>query len=158
MEENSKHVLKDFLFRKKSLVIQLIKFGIVGLSNTALSYVLYMVFLKLFEHYTLFPAYDYLLSSIMTFIICIAWTFYWNNSFTFRKEDGERRNYRSAFIKTVFSYALTGLLLHNVLLYILVEVMGIAKIIAPLINLTVTVPLNFLLNKFWAFKTKGSDK
>lgn len=139
---------------KKSLIIQFIKFGIVGVSNTVLSYVLYMVFLKLFEQYALFPAYDYLLSSIMTFFICIAWSFYWNNRFTFRQEDGERRNHRRAFIKTAFSYALTGLLLHNILLYIWIEVMGIAKIAAPLINLIVTVPLNFLLNKFWAFKTK----
>lgn len=150
-------MLKDFFRSKKNTIIQFLKFGIVGLSNTVLSYVLYLLFLKGFEHYDIFSDYDYLVSSIFTFCICTTWSFYWNNKFTFGRNNGEGYNAVKAFIKTVLSYSLTGLILHNILLYVLVEYMGIAKQVVPLINLVVTVPLNFLLNKYWAFRAEEED-
>ncbi len=144
----------DRLFRNSS-VIQFIKFGIIGFSNTVLSYILYLVFLYLFEKTESFPEYDYLVSSVFTFCICTVWSFYWNNRFTFRQEEGERRNRWKVFARTVVSYSFTGLFLHNVLLYALVEWFGIWKKVVPLINLVVTVPLNFILHKYWAFRSKG---
>lgn len=155
--------IKDFgqwlchtkLFQTKlfqnSVTKQFIKFGIVGLSNTGLSYVLYLVFLFLFEKANFFGNFDYFVSSLLTFCICTVWSFYWNNRFTFKKEIGSQRNLWSSFIKTVISYSITGLFLHNALLYVFVEWVRISKHIAPLLNLIVTVPLNFVLNKYWAF-------
>ncbi|MEG2931919.1 MAG: GtrA family protein [Ruthenibacterium sp.] len=29
---------------------------------------------------------------------------------------------------------------------------GVSEWIAPVINLVITIPLNFILNKFWTFK------
>lgn len=145
---------------QSNFIQQFIKFGIVGLSNTVLSYVLYLFFLFLFEYVRAFPSYDYLVSSILTFCICTVWSYYWNNRFTFQREVGEHRNLWKSFIRTVISYSFTGLILHNILLYALVEWFGISKEIVPLINLIVTVPLNFLLNKYWAFnsgKRKTAD-
>lgn len=143
------------LFQSKlfqnSTVQQFIKFGIVGLSNTGLSYILYLLFLYIFENNDIFPSYDYIASSILTFCICTVWSFYWNNRFTFKKELGEQRKVLRPFIKTVISYSFTGLLIHNVLLYAFVEWFCVSKQIVPLLNLVVTVPLNFFLNKYWAF-------
>ena len=53
------------------------------------------------------------------------------------------------------SYAFTGLFLNSVLSILWVEIVGLPKLIAPIINLLVSVPINFLLNKFWTFKQKG---
>ena len=50
------------------------------------------------------------------------------------------------------SYAFTGLLLANVLAYVWVDLLGISKFIAPLLTLVISVPVNFFLNKLWAFK------
>ena len=150
--ENSKLFQSKLL--QSSFVRQFIKFGIIGLSNTILSYVLYLVFLKLFEKFGFFPNYDYIVSSVLTFCICSVWSFYWNNRFTFKKTEGEERNILKTFIKTVMCYSLTGLLLNNAMLYLLVEFCGLAKEIVPLLILVVTVPLNFLLNKYWAFGKK----
>lgn len=136
---------------------QFVRFGLVGISNTALSYVLYLIFLQLFEGGEIFPEYDYLVSSVLTFCICTVWSFYWNNRFTFKKKEGEQRNLWMAFVRTVISYSLTGLFLHNLLLYALVEWFEISKRIVPLINLIATVPLNFLLNKYWAFTDRGGE-
>lgn len=35
-----------------------------------------------------------------------------------------------------------------------VQVMGISQMIAPIPRLVFTIPLNFLMNKLWAFKDK----
>ena len=55
-------------------------------------------------------------------------------------------------IKTYISYSFTGLFLSSILLVLWVQVLGISEFIAPIINLLISVPLNFIINKFWAFK------
>ena len=57
-------------------------------------------------------------------------------------------------IKTYISYSFTGLFLNSILLILWVKICGISEFIAPVINLVVSVPLNFMINKFWAFKDK----
>lgn len=131
---------------------QFLKFGIVGLSNTVMSYFLYLVFLYMFEEKHIFLNYNYLVSSILTFFICSIWSFYWNNRVTFKKENNETRNFVKAYIKMILSYSLTGLFLHNTMLYVFVEFFFISKELVPLLILVVTVPVNFVLNKYWAFK------
>lgn len=54
-------------------------------------------------------------------------------------------------LKTYISYSFTGLFLSSALNWLWIDVAGLSKMIAPLINLCITVPLNFVLNKFWVF-------
>ena len=124
-------------------LMQFVKFGIVGLSNTVISYV---------QKNNLIPSVDYLAAQVIAFILSVLWSFYWNNKFVFEKADNEERNIVHALIKTYISYAFTGLFLNSILSLLWVEVFGIPKIIAPIINLLVSVPLNFIMNKFWAFR------
>lgn len=133
---------------------QFIKFGIVGLSNTLISYVIYIVCLKLFQGMEILPKNDYLVSSVIAFFLSVLWSFYWNNKYTFKAEQEEARSIWKALLKTYISYALTGLVLNNIFLYIWVQMVELSKDIAPVINLIVTVPLNFILNKYWAFKKR----
>lgn len=146
-------LFRSSLFQNR-VVQQFIKFGIIGLSNTGLSYILYLLFLFLFKRYNLFPDFDYLISSVLTFCICTVWSFYWNNRFTFKTELNEQRNVLQSFVKTVICYSFTGLFLHNALLYLFVEWCNLPKEVVPLLNLVITVPLNFAINKYWAFKTE----
>lgn len=138
---------------QSNYIRQVIKFGIVGLSNTVLSYLLYLVFLNVFENRHIFMNCDYIISSILTFWICTVWSFYWNNRITFVRKADEKRSLVKAYIKMVLSYSLTGLFLQNTMLYVLVEYWGLSKEIVPLLILIFTVPLNFLLNKYWAFRS-----
>ena len=124
------------------LLMQFVKFGIVGLSNTVI----------LFQKNNLIPSVDYLAAQVIAFVLSVLWSFYWNNKFVFEKADNEERNIVHALIKTYISYAFTGLFLNSILSLLWVEVLGIPKIIAPIINLLVSVPLNFIMNKFWAFR------
>ena len=72
----------------------------------------------------------------------------------FTNKEGEKRNLFSALMKTYATYGFTGLFLSEVLLMLWVNKLGINEYIAPIINLLVTVPLNFLMQKYWAFKEK----
>jgi len=137
--------------------MQFVKFGIVGLSNTVIAYLIYSGLLILFEKMRWFPNADYLIASVISFVLSVLWSFYWNSRKVFVVKEGEERKLLPALIKTFISYSFTGLILSNILLVIWVKVFGISKFIAPLINLVVTIPLNFIINKFWAFKTKKAE-
>ena len=130
-----------------SFFVQFIKFGIVGLSNTAISYGVYalLTFLGCF----------YLLSNVIAFIVSVFNSFFWNNKFVFKKEEGTKRNILWTLCKTFLSYAGTGLVLSNIMLFIFVEKWNMSKYIAPLLVLIVTIPLNFIINKYWAFRSKS---
>ena len=82
--------------------------------------------------------------------------YYWNNKYVFQSDQEEERVWWKVFFKTVASYAGTGLILNNILLVLWVEIIGLPEMLGPIINLFVTIPLNFLLNKYWAFRKKGS--
>ena len=67
-------------------------------------------------------------------------------------EEGERRSLFPALIKTYVSYSFTGLFLNSLLMFLWVRVFHISEYLAPIFNLLISVPINFLINKFWAFK------
>ena len=131
--------------------IQFVKFGIVGVSNTLLSYVINVAALLALSPFRL--TWDYFAANVIAFVLSVAWSFFWNNKYVFKPAEGEKRNIWAALLKTYISYAVTGLALANILSYIWVDVIGISKYIAPLLNLVISVPVNFLLNKLWAFKS-----
>lgn len=148
-------VLFDILIRKLHVpflenhwqeVIRFVRFGCVGLSNTVISYVIYLFGIAL--------GMNYLLSSILGFIVSIVNAFYWNNKYVFEAGEGSVGILINRFVKTFLSYAGTGLVLANVLLVIQVQYLGISEVVAPIINLLITIPLNYILNKLWAFSSK----
>lgn len=134
--------------------IQFVKFGIVGVSNTVISYVTYVLGLLLFRQLHWFGKQDYLVSQITAFIISVAWSFYWNNRFVFRLQDGEKRSIWKALLKTYIAYSFTGLFMSSTLLYVWVRFFHISEFLGPILNLIISVPVNFLINKYWAFRGK----
>lgn len=123
--------------------LQFIKFGMVGVSNTCLSYVIYYI--------GLFMGLNYQLSNAVGYFVGICNSFYWNNKYVFKEKEGEKRSLVKAFIKCFTSY-LGGYAVSVIILFVWVRVLNLSEFIAPIINIIVTVPLNFILNKLWAFK------
>ena len=126
--------------------LQFIKFGIVGVSNTLIHYFTYLI--------CIFAGCHYLIASVIGFLVSVINAFYWNNKYVFVKEENATRSLWQAFLKTFLSYAGTGLVLENVLLVIWVRFLHVPEAIAPLVTLLITIPINFILNKFWAFKDR----
>lgn len=137
--------MDDSGFMKK-LIVQFIKFGIVGVSNTLISYIVYMIGITFGVHY--------LLANFFAFAVSVVNSFYWNNRYVFKQREGEIRSPLRVFVKTALSYAGTGLVLNSILLAVQVDMLGVPEWLAPLINLVITVPLNFILNKLWAFRAE----
>lgn len=134
-----------------SKFLQFVKFCIVGLSNTIISYCIYAGTLLLLQAYRLFPQIDYLISQLFGFIVSVAWSFFWNRKYVFNTTS-KQGSWLRALIKTYISYAFTGLFLNSILSILWIEQLHVHKLIAPILNLLITIPLNFLLNKFWAFR------
>ena len=137
-------LLEKFGIRNKKdaigLLKQFIKFGIVGLSNTIISLAVYyiLVFLGVY----------YIIAHIFGFLLSVLNAYYWNHKYVFKKT---ATGNLKTFIKTFTSYGVT-FLLSTFLLYFMVSHLKISDSIAPLLNLTVTIPLNFLMNKYWSFR------
>lgn len=132
--------------------MQFVKFGIVGVSNTLISYVIYLVSLLLLNKVQLLEKNNYLIAQVIAFVLSVLWSFYWNNKMVFVLEEGKKRSIWKSLLKTYVSYSFTGLFLNSILLILWIEILGISELIAPIINLIVSVPLNFIINKFWAFR------
>lgn len=122
-------------------VRQFIKFGLVGASNTLISLAIYYLFIWINPDM-------YLIGNTIGFFVSVLNAYYWSNKYVFEKK--EKGNLKP-LIKTFISYGST-FLLSTFLLYFWVNNVGIDKTVAPIINLLITIPLNFLLNKLWAFK------
>ena len=130
----------------KASTIQFIKFGVVGVSNTLVSLAVYYVFLFIDSRL-------YLVGNIVGWIVSVANAFFWNNRYVFK--ESEEPWFRK-LIKTYISYGFT-FLLSTLLLYIEVDVLSLSPVMSPVLNLAITIPLSFLLNKFWAFSGKKKD-
>ena len=129
---------------KRDSVIQFLKFSIVGLSNTIVSYLVYAALL--------FIGVNYIFANIVSYFAGVINSFYWNNKYVFDNERSDLSSLISSFSKLLASSAFTGLIINNILLYFWVSVLGISSILGPLLNLFVTYPLNYILSKYWAFK------
>ncbi len=131
--------------------MQFMQFGFVGLSNTVVSILTYSVFVFIGIHYLVANVFSYILGTLNSY--------YWNSKYVFKVENGEKRNSVAAFIKMSISYAFTGIFLNSLLSLFWIEVLEISKYMAPFCNMMITIPLNYILNKFWAMKSgNGKNK
>ena len=138
--ESGRHVVanREPLSGKDNF-IQFIKFGLVGVSNTAVGFGVYYLLYYCGAHY--------LIANIVSWLISVFNAFYWNNKYVFRSGS----NWWITLFRTYISYG-ASLVVSTLMMYVLIEFLRVSPVIAPVICLLVTVPLNFLLNKFWAFK------
>ncbi len=123
---------------------QFIKFGLVGVSNTLLSLAVYYIFLWI-------NADLYLVGNIAGWLVSVANAFFWSQKYVFVSEKASLASTLKKLLKTYCSYGAT-FLLSTLLLYLEVDLWQWPASISPLLNLLLTVPLNFLLNKFWVFR------
>lgn len=134
----------------KTGVYQFIKFGLVGISNTLITYATYSLCVYIGIHY--------LISNAIGFFISVLNAYYWSDRFVFKKGEGESRSAIWTLAKTYVAYGSTGLLLASILLYLYVDKLHFSEYIAQLLVLVITIPLNFIINKFWSFRTQKANE
>ena len=87
----------------KSDILQFIKFGIVGVSNTLVSFAVYYIFIWIDPKL-------YLIGSALGWVVSVANAFYWNNKYVFKGGRSDRRSLLKRLGKTYVSYGATFLL------------------------------------------------
>lgn len=148
----------------KKRLFQFTKFAFVGVLNAIISWCVYAVCIRLGLHYI--PA------TAIGFSISMINATFWNRKVVFKDD---RQPWWKSFVKTYIAYSVTALFLNSLLLHLWIDVLQVgryfvpaykwllkrgirvesgrrlAEYIAPFFNYCITVPLNYVLNKFWAF-------
>ena len=148
----NQEILNRFFLAKKDLVIQFVKFGLVGISNTVISYSVEMLGYYVFFKNAGWPEPVKVFGvTALAFVISVTNSYYWNEKYVFGdKKNKTLRQHLKTYTKTVACYGVTGLVLAPCFKLCL----GMFKVpywAASLASLCLTIPLNFLLNKLWAF-------
>ena len=123
------------------MLVQFVKFGIVGISNTLLTLVVYTVLLKVFGVW-------YLAASAIGFAVGAVNGFLLNRRWTFREHVGDALTpVRWAIVQTC------GLAVNEGLLYVFVHDAHLDKLLAQLCATAVVTVSTFFANRAWTFRT-----
>ena len=144
---------------------QFIKFAMVGVSNTLISEVVYTILV--------FSRTHYLPAGFIGFSLSVLNAYYWSSRYVFR-ESSVPRVWWKMLLKTYLAY-FWGYLVNAALLVFWIDILDISRWMKPFaqwfaergwekfdetflgsvlaagINLLITVPMNFVLNKYWAY-------
>ena len=149
------------------------------MSNTVINYIVYVIFIALGAHYAV--------ANTFGFLISVLNAYFWGSRFVFKEDETkEKRIWWQVLLKTYASYAF-GFVLNTVLLAVWIDVTNIgqyfgfvgsiigamssvftflpktmtaeeiSEIVGPVINMVVTIPINFVINKFWAYRQKNKS-
>jgi len=122
------------------LVVQFLKFGIVGVSNTLLAFATYTVLLKVFGVW-------YLAASAIGFIVGATNGFLLNRRWTFKEHVGDALTpVRWGIVQGC------GLALNVLLLLALVDGAGVEKLLGQVLAIGVVTTVTFLANRAWTFR------
>lgn len=117
-----------------------IKFGLVGVLNTIINWILFILLNSMGVYY--------IISNIIAYSISTLNSYLWNSKWVF-KYTGDNVN------QTTFKFItlnIIGLVLNTIILFLLVDIIKLPKIIALIIATGVVMILNYFINKLWVFK------
>jgi len=127
------------------VLVQFIKFGIVGISNTLLTFAVYTLLLKVFGVW-------YLLASAIGFIAGATNGFLLNRKWTFADHVGDSLTpVRWAIVQGC------GLGINELLLYLFVDSAHLDKLLAQAFATAFVTVSTFFVNRAWTFRTASSS-
>jgi putative flippase GtrA len=128
--------------RRPANWLQLVRFGLVG----GVGFVVNVAVYALFVHYV---KVDYRVASVVAWLIAVLNNFILNRRWTFDARAGRAHFQALRFL--MVSLVAEGFSLS--LLTVLVEDGGFSKVPAQALAVAASMPLNFLGNKLWSFRT-----
>lgn len=161
--------LKKYLNKYSTII----KFSMVGVTNTLISEGIYAILILC--------KWNYLLAYILGQLLSVLNAFILNNRFVFCEDKNkEKRVWWKVLTKTYIAYGGT-FVLSFILLFVWVDLVRIERWCGPLsmwleqvfsismdngtigkllaegINLVMTIPINYFVNKYWAFRQKEKN-
>jgi putative flippase GtrA len=122
------------------LILQFVKFGIVGVSNTLIAFAVYTLLLKGFGVW-------YVAASGIGFAIGAVNGFLWNRAWTFKGHVGDALTPVRWFVVQG-----CGLLLDLALVYVFVDGAGLGKLFGQALTTVIVTVITFFANRAWTFK------
>lgn len=130
--------------RRPANWMQLVRFGMVG----AVGFIVNLAVYALFVHPI---GVDYRVAAVAAWMVAVANNFVLNRHWTFDARDGRARFQALRFV----CVSLVAFGCSLLLLTLLVESGGLAKVPAQAIAVVASTPLNFLGNKLWSFRSRA---
>ena len=130
--------------RRPANWLQLVRFGLVG----GVGFVVNLLVYTLFVHGA---GVEYRVASVAAWLVAVLNNFVLNRHWTFDARGGQARFQAIRFLLVSLVAEVIALLL----LTLLVEAGGIAKIPAQALAIGAVTPLNFLGNKLWSFRSRA---
>jgi putative flippase GtrA len=124
--------------------LQLVRFGVVG----SVGFVVNLAVYTLCVHGL---AIDYHAAAVISWLVAVANNFVLNRHWTFDAGDGRAHFQAMRFLIV----SLVALGISQLLLTAFVEGAGIAKVAAQALAVAASMPLNFLGNKLWSFRSEA---
>jgi putative flippase GtrA len=122
------------------LILQFVKFGIVGVSNTLISFAVFTLLLKAFGVW-------YVAASGIGFAVGAVNGFLWNRAWTFRGHVGDALTPVRWFVVQS-----CGLLVNLGLVYLFVDGVGFGELTGQAATIVIVTVLTFFANRAWTFK------
>ena len=129
-------MLKDSL---QKMAKQCVGFGIVGIFNNLICLAVYYLVIY-------FNASWYLFGNVLGFLVSTLNAYIMNSKFVFKAKKFDKLNLGKTYCAYLISLGISTLLL-----YVLVNKLQVDARLAPIFSLMVTVPFNFILNRFWVY-------
>jgi putative flippase GtrA len=121
--------------------LQLLRFGAVGASGYVVNLVVFAVCVHVLSI-------DYRLSSVLAFVVAVLNNFWWNRHWTF----GAKHAHPAGQAVRFFTVSLIAFGFSLGVLVLLVDNLGLDKVVAQSIAVISAMPLSFLGQKLWSFK------
>lgn len=120
-------------------VIRFVKFGIVGVINTLVNWIIFFILNALGMYY--------ILANIIAYILGTVNSYLWNTLWVFKYKDKASTETTIKFI----ILNLIGLGLNTGILYVLVDLCNLNKFIGLVITTAIVMIINYIVNKLWVF-------
>jgi putative flippase GtrA len=124
--------------RRRTNWIQLLKFGVVGLSGYVVNLVVFAALLGWGAH----------VAAAISFVVAAGNNYFWNRHWTFVREKGDIGAQGLRF----FVVSLAAFVVNQLWLVLFIDVLHWRKVLSQAIAIILVTPLNFLGNKLWSFR------
>ena len=118
--------------------IQLIKFGVVGVSGFVINLAIYQAHLGLGPH----------TAAAISFVVSAASNYWWNRHWTFVHQKGSFAYQGMRF----YAVSLAAFAVNQLWLVLFIDVLDWRKVLSQAIAIILVTPLNFIGNKLWSFR------
>lgn len=134
----------------RHLAHPLVRFAVVGLSNTLISFLAFQALLLVFEGLLVRAT----LAQLGSFALGICWSFFWNRRWTFRPSSGEATPAQRPLPQFLRFVALQASLMLGsaACLGVLIDRLHQPPTLTWVLVMGVVTGLNYALSRYWAFR------